>query len=260
MKRRSKGSTTASMVLFVTSGILASTLGVRQYDRATTEMGWVTKATLHAGQVITADFLTQDKVKQDAVGIANPREIIGKKLKVTKQAGETFRAQDFAPPQQRPSSTLAQRVPEGRVLYTLQLGSNGSVPFSQLTGGDRLDILVRGQYGVRTAATDVQLVGLMKSGGGKAAGANNPGKITSLMPRKEPQNSGGGGDTTLVLAVLPEHVYPLAHISARDTVSLVLHSAYDVAAGNAVTVTPSKTEKPVEVMAGLNRSTVFVKR
>lgn len=258
MKRKLKGSVIASAVLFLTSGVMASVLGVRQYDRATSEMSWVASAPVQAGQILTAELIKQSRVKSSEVGIKNPRQLIGKRLKSQKDEGETFSAGDFEQSPRSQRRSLAEHIPQGRVLYTLKLGANASVPFSQLNKGDRLDILVTGKYGVRTAATDVKLIGLMKSGGGKKA-ADNDTKITSLLPQRKPE-SGSAPATTLVLAVEPSHVYPLASIGSKDFVSLVLHSAYDVAMGKTVSVTPRKTQRAVELVSGLDRTQVFVKQ
>lgn len=258
MKRKLKGSVIASAVLFLTSGVMASVLGVRQYDRATSEMSWVTSAPVQAGQVITAGLIKQARVKSDDVGINNPRELVGKRLKSDKDKGETFSVNDFEQSERAQRRTLAEHIPQGRVLFSLKLGSGSQVPFSRLNKGDRLDILVKGRYGVRTAATDVKLIGLMKSGGKKQAGGDD-GKITSLLPQRKP-DSASAASTTLVLAVEPSHVYPLASIGSNDQVSLVLHSAYDVAMGKTVSVTPRKTQRAVEVVSGLDRTQVYVRQ
>ncbi len=259
MNRKSKGSATASIVLFVTSGLMASVLGLRQYDRATTTDSWVTSIPLKAGQILTPAALKPARVKQDRIGIENPKQLVGQQLKVNKGAGETLQPGELAPPARAKSKTLAQHVPEGRVLYSLPVSDPSTLPLSQLHGGDRLDILVRGRYGVRTAATDVRLIGVMRprTPGSRATDSQS---ITSLLPQKSNRSNSAVGATTLILAVDPNHVYPLAHIGQQDAISLVLHSARDVASGRAVSVTPSKTERAVEVMAGLDRSTVFVKR
>ncbi len=256
MSRKSKGSVTASMALFVSSGILASVLGLRQYDRATTAEAWVTSLGVQAGQVIDASMLKRARVDQDRIGVEDPRKLIGRRLAVNKAAGESISAAELAPPPAKVSRSLAEHVPEGRVLYSLQLGANSTVPLSQLRAGDRLDVLVRSRRGVRTAATDVRLVGVMRPRSG-AGPAGDDKKIAGLLQQK-PSSPAVSGATTLVLAVSPEHVYPLAHVGTQDTVSLVLHSAYDVAAGRAVSVTPQQTERAVELVAGLNRSTVYV--
>ncbi len=259
MKRRSKGSVTTSIVLFVTSGLMASVLGIRQYDRATSEMGWITSAPLQAGQTITPQALKQARIKQDQVGINDPRQLLGRTVTVNKPAGEAFKPGEIAVPKPQPRSTLAQHIPEGRVIFSLKLNGQTTVPYSQLGGGDRLDILVRGRNGVRTAATNVQLVGVMKPRGSGTSAVTDD-KITSLLPQRSGKSASTSGAAMLVLAVEPGHVYPLAHIGPDETVSLVLHSAHDVAAGRNVSVTPSRADRPVEVVTGLNRTTVYVAR
>ncbi|MCK5860083.1 SAF domain-containing protein [Abyssibacter sp.] len=259
MKSKTRGSATASIALFVTSGLMASVLGLRQYDRVTSVPAWVTSAPVQAGDVLTQDQLTQSRIPRDEVGIDNPQTLVGKRLRISKGAGEAIQPGDLivpAPPQQK---TLAQHVPQGRVLYSLPLGNHATTPLSQLHAGDRLDVLVRGRNGVRTAATDVRLIGVLKPRGSSPS-TDDGGAITSLLPQRSSRQAAASGNTTLVLAVQPEHVYPLAHIAAADQVSLVIHSALDVALGRQITVTPARTERPVEVVAGLERSTVYVNR
>lgn len=259
MKRKSKGSVTTSIVLFATSGLMASVLGLRQYDRATTEMGWVSSAPLQAGQTITAKDLKPARVKRDSADIKDPRQLLGRTVTINKPAGGSFRAGEIAQAQAAPRSSLAQHIPQGRVIFNLKLGGQTTVPLSELGGGDRLDVLVRGRNGVRTAATDVQLVGVMKPGASAPANAGND-KITSLLPQRAARSQASASAATLVLAVDPDHVYPLAHIGSDEVVSLVLHSAHDVAAGRAVSVTPTRANRPVEVVTGLSRTTVYVAR
>lgn len=257
-KRKIKGSVTASTMLFVTSGLMASFLGMRQYDRATSEMAWVTNSSLSAGQVVSANNLEQARVKEVDGAIANPNYVVGRRLAVAKNEGEVFRPNDFAKSRPVRKKTLSQHIPSGRVLFSLKLGASNVAPVGQFNAGDRLDILVLGRTGVRTAATDVQLVGVMKPPGAKSASAND-GKITSLLPQPK-KAAAGKGVTTLVLAVMPQHVYPLAHIGSQENVSIVLHSAHDIAAGQPVNVTPARKKRAVEVVEGLQRSTVYVGR
>lgn len=257
MKRKTRGSVTASIALFITSGVFASVLGLRQYDRATTTEGWVSSTLLQAGEIVTPQKLKRATVKTSEAGLSDPRQLVGKRMTVNKDAGQAFRPGDLAPPRSAKVKTLSQQVPEGRVLLTLPLGKNATLPVSQLNAGDRLDVLVRGRRGVRTAATDVRLIGVMRA---RTATAPAPGdeKITSLLPQRSGRKGANSGVTTLVLAVQPDHVYPLAHIGTSEPVSLVLHSAHDVAAGTAVSVTPPRKERSVELVIGLSRSTVFV--
>ncbi len=257
MKRKTKGSVTASVVLFVASGVFASVLGLRQYDRATTTLGWVSSSALEAGQIVTRQVLTQARVKIEQAGIGNPQHLLGKRLTVDKRPGDTFLPGDVKTPEAPPPRSLAQHVPEGRVLYTLSLTTGSTIPLSQLNNGDRLDVLVSGRRGVRTAATDVRLIGVIRKRAESKPAAGDQ-KITSLLPQKSKRAVSGSTGDALVLAVSPEHVYPLANIGGTDKVSLVLHSAHDVASGKAVSVTPTNRQRPVEVVVGLSRTTVYV--
>ena len=65
---------------------------------------------------------------------------------------------------------------------------------------------------------------------------------------------------SLVMAVKPDDVYPLASISSRDVVSLVLHSALDTANGEQHYLGRVSTHRDVEVISGLARNTIKVKR
>ncbi|WP_372759193.1 SAF domain-containing protein [Litorivivens sp.] len=253
MKRKLKGSATGSIVLFLASSMLASVLGIRQIDRMGSETAWVASSDLKIGEIITPKFLEQRKVKTDGVVLAEPRALIGKRLTVEKKAGEPFNNRDVVA-LKRPS--LAEVVPAGRVLYTLAPDPQ-SIPVSQLRGGDRLDVLVTSAAGVRTVARDVRLVGVMRPSG--AAGAAGGKGVMSLLPQKTPASSGGGNITSLVVAVYPESVYPLASIHTSERVSLVLHGARDLARGEPLAVQPVRTHHEVEMVQGLSRSTVRVR-
>lgn len=258
MKRKTKGSVTASIALFVTSGMLASFLGLRQYERATTVQTWVSNIPLEAGQVITGNLLERVRLDEDEAGIMNTDQLLGKRLRVSKAAGEAFRPGELEVQQRKiQKDSLSKHVPTGRVLFSLALSKASELPLSQLNAGDRLDVLVRGRRGVRTAATDVRLIGIMKP---RRPGAreNSREGVAGLLPQQSPRKAGGPKQSTLILAVAPGDVYPLAHIGTTESVRLVLHSAMDVAAGNPVSVTPEQRKRSVEVVFGLSRSSVLV--
>lgn len=248
MKRKLTGSATGSIVLFFASSMLASVLGLRQIDRLNTETAWVAGGDIPAGQMVTRALLREAKVKDTSHAIIDPRQIIGKTLTKNKRDGETFNASELAVPK-RPA--LAQAVPEGRVLYTLKPDPS-SIPFSQLRGGDRLDVLVRNRHGVHTVATDVRLIGVMRNG---AAAKNNSGDVMSLLPKDRSATAGGANVASLVVAVYPQHVYPLASIGKSDKVSLVLHSAR----GEKLAVRPAATHREVEMVSGLARKKVLLR-
>ncbi len=254
MKRKLTGSATGSLILFFASSMLASVLGLRQVDRMTTEPGWVAGGDIAAGAVITPNMLKEARISDGANVLSDPRSLFGKRLKIAKKEGDTFKPDDVVAAPAR--KTLAQAIPEGRVLYTL-IPNAGGIPHSQLTGGDRLDVLVTGRGGVRTVARDVRLIGVM-GGGGNAQGAADGGPI-SMLKQKPKDKSGDRTGVALVVAVYPDDVYPLASIGSKDKVSLVLHGSRDVADGKPLTVRAVPTHRAVEVVSGLSRSKVHIR-
>lgn len=250
MKRKLSGSATGSMVLFFASSVLASVLGLRQVERLNTEPGWVASRDIPAGQFITPGFLQKARVDDDSPVITQPERLIGKQLRVAKKSGEPFLADELYTPKQR---SLAQAVPAGRVLYTLKPDPNG-IPVDQLRGGDRLDVLARNRGGVHKVATDVRLIGVMRPG----TNAASKGGVMSLIPQNR-STTEGGRITSLVIAVRPHEVYPLASIGAGDQVSLVLHGAQDLARGGPLTIQPRATHREVEMVQGLSRSKVHLR-
>mgnify|MGYP003147677783 CR=1 FL=1 len=143
------------------------------------------------------------------------------------------------------------------MLYTLRQ-PQGGIPYSQLHRGDRLDVVVRGRSGVRTVARDIQLMGVLRS-----ASAAQPTKGKGVMNLLKPGSTASGagsGKVSLVMAVRPGDVYPLVSIGERESVALVLHSAHDVAKGLTQIVGPIKTHRLVEVVSGLQRHSISIKR
>tara|TARA_R110001592_G_scaffold89237_1_gene262577 strand:- start:29283 stop:30059 length:777 start_codon:yes stop_codon:yes gene_type:complete len=253
MKRKLTGSATGSLILFFASSMLASVLGLRQVDRMTTEPGWVAGGDIAAGAVIMPSMLKEARISDATNVLSDPRSLFGKRLKIAKKEGDTFKPDDVVAAPAR--KTLAQAIPEGRVLYTL-IPSAGGIPHSQLTGGDRLDVLVTGRGGVRTLARDVRLIGVM--GGGSTQGAADGG-VMGMLKQKPKNKSGAGTGVALVVAVYPDDVYPLASIGSNDKVSLVLHGRRDVADGKPLTVRAVPTHRAVEVVSGLSRSKVHIR-
>ncbi|WP_373084961.1 hypothetical protein, partial [Zhongshania sp.] len=222
--------------------------------RMTTEPGWVAGGDIAAGAVIMPNMLKEARVSDGANVMSDPRSLFGKRLKIAKKEGDTFKPGDVVAAQKR--KTLAQAIPEGRVLYTL-IPNAGGIPHTQLTGGDRLDVLVTGRGGVRTVARDVRLIGVM-GGGAKAQGPGDGGAV-GMLKQKPKDKSGSGAGVSLVVAVYPDDVYPLASIGSSDKVSLVLHGSRDLADGKPLTVRAVPTHRSIEVVSGLSRSRVNVR-
>ncbi len=251
MKRKLTGSATAAVMVFVVSTALAGVLGVRQVERLSTQMAWVASGDLTPGQTISRDMLAQRRISNDLAGIDNPAEVLGKLLLSAKKDGDRFRPSDL---QAAPKSWLSQQVPAGRVLYTLR-PRLGTIPHAQLRGGDVFDVLASGPAGVRTVARDVRLVGSLSDK--PQAMAQAPGAFAALAQPVKPAKGAVTGPS-LVVAVTPADVYPLASISDREVVSLVLHSAKSVALGKRPSISPQPTHRKVEIVNGLKRKTVHI--
>lgn len=255
-KKRMTGTASALVAVFVIAGILVLVLGIRQVYRLTTDPAWVASSDLEAGHVIEPSNLRLAR-SGDSGGIDDPRALIGKALSVDKDKGEVFRASDLTTP---PKGWLAAMVPEGRVLYTL-VPKPGTIPPTQIRNGDALDVLVRGAGGVRTVARNALLMGTLGGNGGSKPQAKGRGLLTALATAPSASNNKSKPQgTPLVLAVLPQHVYPLASIGASEEVSLVMHGEKEVDSGKLLSVTPRPTLRSVEVVNGLDRTQAVVKR
>lgn len=252
MKPRFRGSASVATVLFIVSGITTSALGYRQYERVTTAPAWVVNQFLSKGDVINRSDLLTVRLDKSLVktSIQNPNVLIGKMLINDKQTGEPVHQWDVAQPK---DESLSSAIPSGRVLYTLKYPSSAT-PISKLNAGDRFDIVTRGQGRIRTVARDVQLIGLVHPERTKSQSESSMAELLQVKP----QGSGGYESTALVMAVRPVDVYPLASIGSSDNVSIILHSAHDVANGLRQDVDPEQRYREVEVVSGLDRKKVRI--
>ncbi|NHN37226.1 hypothetical protein G8764_07990 [Pseudomaricurvus alcaniphilus] len=248
------GSVTGAIALFIASSMVTSILGFRQFERITTTPAWVMSANLPQGSIITRDSLEQVRIDKDLTetSIQNPRQLLGRELKIGKRSGDLVRQQDIKLPAQ---TSLSHAIPAGRVLYTLP-NVHGGMPFSKLSTGDRLDVVVRGNRVVRTVARDIQLIGIINPEKGNLVEKDKG--VMSLLQPNSSEREISPGHPSLVMAVRPADVFPLASIGAKDKVSLILHSAHDIAMGKKINVDPEKTYREVEVVSGLQRSKVRI--
>lgn len=252
MKCNLTGSATATFTVFIVSGILASILGVRQVDRLTTVEGWVLSSHLPAGQVITRDAFKKVRLNNEENGITTPGQYIGKRLKTDKQSGDSISPLDLQKPVR---STLAQKIPDGRVLYTI-VPHKGSLPHTLLRNGDRIDVLARGRNGVRTVAEDVRLIGTINAKSGTKA----PTGLKGLMGMATAKNTTVSSLTAWVVAVFPYDVYPLANISSSEEVSLVLHGKVHNQPHQALQIKPQPSHRKIELVNGITRKQIKVRR
>lgn len=253
--KRTKGGATILIMTVVISGALTSILGVRQMQRVSTEPQWVASVDLKKGEVIKPQQLTEVRGKSDSLIVDTSAQLVGKILVGDKLAGKPFYMTDLQEP---PRSWLAQKVPEGRVLYTL-VPHNDTIPHTLLRNGDRFDVLVTGRRGVRTVAQDVQLIGALAQEGAKSEEKGRT-LITRLTSRSaESKGSDNNVKAPLIIAVKPEEVYPLANIAPDDTVSLVLHGETEVREGELLNINPlSASRHQIEVFSGQERKQVFI--
>ncbi len=235
---------------------VAGVLGQRQYVRAITQDGWVAARALPAGHVVTLADLTQGRVGDRASSqlLAQPGDIVGKRLTVAKNEGESFAPTDLENPDQPWMSTMA---PDGRVVFALEPDKH-LLPYSrQLRRGDRFDILVTHPGGrVHPLAFDAIMLGILKGDKGAEQEPRGRGLLTVLAsPEASSNEDKAGGGHLLVLAVKPEHVVPLA--SARGSagrISFVVHGQKEVQEGRRLTVVPPTHS--VELYSGLQRTRI----
>lgn len=250
--KNNKGATTAALTLLITSGMLASALGIRQVNEQDLVTAWVVNKNMSAGQVVSVHDIAQKDVNPSnyanmALSIQNPRAFIGKQLATNKMGEQPLFETDFM---QVKSQNLSEAIPAGRVLYTLKL-TTLDIPLSRVHKGDRLDIVAKTNRLVRTVARDVQLIGISKGSGSKA---QKNGVMDSLA-KKEPATSAG---VSLVLAVLPKDVYSLAAIDTQDKVSIIVHSAYDIEQGRLQNFSQLQTSRTIQVVKGVKNQAVYV--
>ncbi|WP_025563340.1 SAF domain-containing protein [Psychromonas sp. SP041] len=251
MKVKLTGSATGAMLLFTASGMLASVLGIRQIDKMSTVSAWTVSSHLESGQVITQRSLKKVRIDQDDVSgtIQNPRQLMGKTLKVNKQAGSAIYPSDLKVKEKR---SLSQAIPSGRVLYTLEHVQKG-MPYGQMSDGDRFDVVVRSRNGVRTVARDIQLIGINYPAAKKA---DDNGLKNMLLPKKSQDANQPG--VSLIVAIRPSDVHALTSIRASDTIAMIFHSAHDIAQGTQLNIDPKQRFRNVEMVAGIRRSNVRV--
>ncbi len=251
MKRKLTGSTTAAMAMFLVSGVLVSFLGVRQVERHTTQEVWGMNGNWPTGATVQREMLRKVRVDKDVYGVVDPRQLLGKRLARDKKDGEVIRPSELHKPVK---SWLAQQVPENRVLYTFT-PRKGSIPHSQLRNGDHFDVLVTGRTGVRTVARNARLIGVLAD---KASRATAQKGLSALALPPLPRNN-QSDSTHLVIAIAPGEVYPLASISPREKVTIVLHSADSGDGNDRVSIEPQPTHRNVELLSGFKRRSVTVK-
>ncbi|WP_253188830.1 response regulator [Pseudoalteromonas sp. EB27] len=98
--KSNKGATTAALTLLITSGMLASALGIRQVNDENNVTAWVVNKNMSAGQTVTVHDVEQKSIDPSnysniALSIQNPRALIGQKLATNKMVEQPLFDTDF---------------------------------------------------------------------------------------------------------------------------------------------------------------------
>jgi hypothetical protein len=249
--------------------ILVGHLGYRQYQRMNLSYAWVASALLNAGKLITNSDLTRISIAvsdKPAGTIDKANYIVGKRLKIDKQPGETFRTDDLDRPAAKERTWLTDGVPEGRILFPFT-PPPALEPFSsQLHKGDRFDIIITSGNGqVRPIAFNVILLGTMKPPKAKkAAGSDGDLDVSEQLMKSliAGDKKSAGPGTLMMLALRPKDVYPMASAKgAGGVISFIIHGQKELASGARLNFVPPN-QKPrtrhVEMYEGLKKSSVKV--
>ncbi len=250
MRRKHTGSTIVAMAMFLVSGVLVSVLGIRQAESYTTQEAWGMRGDWPAGVLVKPEMLRKIRVDAEVPYMSDLHQLLGKLLVKDKRDGDALLQTELTVP---PRSWLAQQVPESKVLYTLT-PHRSAIPHTQMRNGDSFDVVVTGRKGVRTVASNAQLIGVLSEG--RQAPVNKANLGSLVLPNRD--NIKPMSKKHLVIAVAPEEVYPLASIDSKDKVSIVLHRAGISDGGVRASIRPEPRQRYVELVSGVNRREVVV--
>jgi Flp pilus assembly protein CpaB len=196
---------------------------------------WVSAGALRAGHVVgRADLRQMEMTTVPARTLASRTDIEGRKLLANKLSGEPFVASDLAP---RPTPTpLAETIPPGRLLATVAINAM-DMPAAQLAAGDRVDIVLATPEGVHMVVKDAHVMGTLTRPQARPAG--DSGEILGVDISIPTAGSAAPAGMSLVLAVYPLDVYPLAAAEASGRkMKVVLQPAAAVRAGQLLDIRP----------------------
>ncbi len=239
--------------------LLVMVLACRQIYRLSATPMWVAAANLAPGTRLGPQHLevVYERTKTLPPGaLLDKAALEGKLLYPAKAAGSPFFAADFTPPPSAPPTPIAAIIPAGRVLVTVKM-TQVSVPYTQLRGGDRLEVIAAGGRGetptAHVVARDAYLIGTMAP----ASAAPSPAKKDLLGVDLTPptrQKKGGEGSVSLILALHPRDVLPVATAQAREaSLAFVLHGHTEVKSGELLQLPGARA---VELIAGGHREQV----
>jgi hypothetical protein len=225
-----------------------TTLAERQYARFSTQEVWGAAHELSIGHTVTAADIQRIKVDNSSaqLSIADPRSIIGRKLATAKTTGDIINQGDLAVPQKLGMTDV---VPEGRVAYTLTLDAQLLAYSRELRTGDSFDILATSGGRVTTLATDVILLAALVDQAREPTQSAEASLLSAAVSVANPADA--GGENLLILAVLPEHVYPLASALGSDArISLVAYAKNTGDQARVQVPVPVAPDRRVEVITG----------
>ena len=254
--KRFKGAGATLLSLAIVSGIAVTTLAERQYARFSTQEVWAAAGELSIGHIVQAADIQRIQVDNSAaqLSIADPRAIVGRKLATAKTAGAVINQGDLASPQKLGMTDV---VPEGRVVYTLTLDAQMLAYSRELRVGDSFDILATLGGQVASLATDVILLGALLDRAPATTQSNEASLLSAAVSVANPDPA--GAENVLILAVLPEHVYPLASALGSDArLSLVAYGKNSGDQAKPRVPVPEVPDRRVEVITGPSLAKEYV--
>lgn len=259
---------------------LVGFLVYRQIDRWRGEevTVWVAASNLEAGTVVAAENLTPIEVRERQVPegtVLERRSIQGWQLRQRKQQGVAFFTGDLARPPRDPGPGLAEMVPPGRVLMTLELPGLPVLELAEsLRLGDRFDIFTFGQpqtgpAGPIVVARNVVFLGWIEPRGPETDGESGDGAagtggmfsnfLQAAGDAAGAGQAGGGGPSPFLLGVRPEDVNRMVWAqSTRGPLSLVIHGQAEVKSGELLAL-PEPRPFEIELITGARRQKLPVR-
>ncbi len=260
------------MALLAVAVALVGFLLYRQFDRWRGEevTVWVAASNLEAGTVLAAENLSPLKARERRLPDGTVRErraIQGWQLRQRKQQGVAFFEGDLVRPPRDPGPGLAEMVPAGRVLMTLELpGLPVREIAESLRLGDRFDLFTFGRTEFSPAspvvvARNVVFLGWIQPRGAESEGEEGPGNAGGMFSSfldaagdaAGSAGGGGGGPSPFLLGVRPQDVNRMVWAqSTRGPLSLIVHGKTEVQSGELLPL-PEPRPFEVELITGPRR-------
>ncbi|MEZ5328854.1 MAG: SAF domain-containing protein [Verrucomicrobiales bacterium] len=233
--RNCRGLAVSQLLLLIATLVVIFVFGYRQYARHFGAVPVVVASEpLSAGFPIAWEQLKVVKLPRDQVppeAFPSQQLILGKMPSRAVPSGRVITGTDFF----RERMDLKKLIPEGRVLYSLNL-SNKTLPLAGISQGDSIDILVAGvsteekQRVANVLVRDARMIGY--SSGGNSDESPDDGKKKGPLGvdlGAPPQDNNKPAEAILMVAILPEDVISLAKADGSGLhMALVLHGESDV--------------------------------